>query len=390
MKRIISVLLAVISWIGSVAQPVEVGLFQNHLVKAAVVYCSAGNYQLLLDGEVRLRLEAGDILYLTLEEGKVKVLDAERDFGYASELELRSLTAESVFRLRSITPEISSRMFDDNLLVIPEDRYLTLINQVDLDKYLAGVVEAESGPNAAKEFYKAQSILCRTYALKQMDRHTNEGFAVCDQPHCQTYHGKSTRNPEILEAIVETSGMVLADFNFKLITAAYHANSGGQTQRASDVWLADTEYLQSVVDPYSLHQSHAKWQDTISFEAWKAYLLKNGMKSVTRIPDEIIYIEQMRRKKFFILDKDSIKMTKIREDWGFKSAFFDMFPNGDSVLIWGKGFGHGIGMSQEGAMKMARDEYTYQDILQFYFHEIRMMDYRDLPDSSLPKAVLDQ
>ena len=145
-----------------------------------------------------------------------------------------------------------------------------------------------------------------------------------------------------------------------------------------------------MVDPYSLHQSHAKWQDTISFEEWKAYLLKNGMTSVSRIPDEIIYIEQMQRKKYFILDKDSIKMTKIREDWGFKSAFFDMFPTGDSVLIWGKGFGHGIGMSQEGAMKMAGDGFTYQDILQFYFHEVRLMDYRDLPDSSLPKAVLDQ
>ena len=389
MKWIVGVLLIVVSWITTMAQPVEVGLFQNHLVKAAVVYCSSGNYQLLLDGEVRLRLKEGDILYLTLEEGKLKVLDAERDFGYAASLELRSLSAESVFRLRSISPEITSRMYDDNLKVIPEDRFLTLINQVDLDKYLAGVVEAESGPNAEKEFYKAQSILCRTYALKQMDRHTNEGFAVCDGQHCQTYRGKSTRNPEILEAIVETSGMVLADFNFKLITAAYHANSGGQTQRASDVWLADVDYLQSVVDPYSLHQSHAKWQDTISFDEWKAYLLKNGMKSVTRIPEEIIYIEQMRRKKFFILDKDSIKMSKIREDWGFKSTFFDMFPDGDQVLIWGKGFGHGIGMSQEGAMKMARDGFTYQDILQFYFHEVRMMDFRDLPDSSLPKAVLD-
>ena len=389
MKRIVGVLLLVTSWIVSVAQPVEVGLFQNHLVKAAVVYCSSGNYQLLLEGEVKLRLEEGDIVYLTLEEGKVKVLNAERDFGYASHVELRSLSEESVFRMRSVTPEIESQMYDDNLLVIPADRYLTLINQVDLDRYLAGVVEAESGPNAAKEFYKAQSILCRTYALRQMDRHTNEGFALCDGPHCQTYRGKSTRNPEILEAIVETSGMVLADFNFKLITAAYHANSGGQTQRASDVWLADVDYLQSVVDPYSLHQSQAKWQDTISFEAWKAYLLKNGMKSVTRIPDEIIYVEQMRRKKYFILDKDSIRMTKIREDWGFKSAFFDMFPDGDSVLVWGKGFGHGIGMSQEGAMKMDRDGFTYQDILQFYFHEVRMMDYRDLPDSSLPKAVLD-
>jgi len=390
MKQILTGLLAVISGIASLAQPVEVGLFQDHLVQAAVVYCSSGNYQLLLEGEVRLRLEEGDILYFNLEDGKVKVLDAERDFGYASHVELRSLSAESVFRVRSITPEIESQMYDDNLLVIPADRYLTLINKVDLDKYLAGVVEAEAGSNAAKEFYKAQSVLCRTYALRQMDRHANEGFSLCDGPHCQTYKGKSTTNPEILEAIIETSGLILADYNFKLITAAYHSNSGGQTQRASDVWLSEKDYLQSVVDPYSLHQSHAKWQDTISFEEWKAYLLKNGMKSVSRIPDEIIYIEQMQRKKFFILDKDSIKLTKIREDWGFKSAFFDMFPNGDSVLVWGKGFGHGIGMSQQGAMKMARDGFTYQDILQFYFHEVRLMDYRDLPDSSLPKAVLDQ
>ena len=84
--------------------------------------------------------------------------------------------------------------------------------------------------------------------------------------HCQAYKGKSKGNPEILEAILETSGMVLADYNFKLITAAYHANSGGQTQRASDVWLSDVDYLQSVVDPYSLHQTHAKWSDTISFK----------------------------------------------------------------------------------------------------------------------------
>ena len=95
----------------------------------------------------------------------------------------------------------------------------------------------------------------------------------------------------------------------------------------------------------------------------------------------------MRRKKYFILDKDSIRMAKIREDWGFKSAYFDMFPDGDKVLVWGKGYGHGIGMSQYGAMKMARDGFTYQDILQFYFHEVRLMDFRDLPDSSLPEQA---
>ncbi len=383
-------LLGVLFWSSMVvAQPVQVGLYQDHLLEAAVVYCSAGSYRLMAEDSLITRLEEGDILYLTHEEGRIKLLDANQDFGYFHHIEMQAMTLDAVFRVRPIQPELESRVYDDNLMISSEDRFMTLVNQVDFDKYLAGVVEAEAGPNAHKEFYKAQSILCRTFAIRNLDRHMGEGFSLCDGTHCQAYKGKSKYNHEILEAILETSGTIVADYNFKLITAAYHSNSGGQTQRASDVWLTDKDYLQSVVDPYSLHQSRAKWRDTISFRDWKAYLLANGMKSVARIPDEIIYVEQMRRKKYFILDKDSIRMTKIREDWGFRSSFFDMFPDGDSILVWGKGYGHGIGMSQEGAMKMARDDYTYQDILQFYFHEVRLMDYRDLPDSSLPQAILD-
>lgn len=389
MKRILLIILISIGLLEAVAQPVQVGLYQDNLVKAAVVYCSAGSYQLVMDGNIVSRLEEGGILYLTLEEGKLKVLDTDRDFGHCQQLELRGLSLESLFRIRPIKPELESRLYDDDLMVSASDRFLTVVNRVDFDKYLAGVVETEAGDNAEKEFYKAQSILCRTYAMKQLDRHDSEGFSLCDGTHCQAYKGKSVSNPVILEAILETTGMVVADYNFKLITAAYHSNSGGQTERASNAWLTDVDYLQSVVDPYSLHQTNAKWSDTISFKEWKVYLINNGMKSVSRIPDEIIYVEQMRRKKYFILDKDSIRMTKIREDWGFRSSFFDMFPEGDSILIWGKGYGHGIGMSQQGAMKMARDGYTYQDILQFYFYEIRLMDYRDLPASSLSQAKLE-
>jgi len=386
MKRIITTVWIIIGWMGAMAQPVSVGLYQDQLVKAAVVYCSSGTYQLVVDGSEVARMVEGDMLYLTHEDKGIKVLDSERDFGHATNVELRSLSMESVFRVRPIKPELESRQYDDNLTVAYGDRFITLMNEVDIDKYLAGVVESEAGPNADKEFYIAQSILCRTFTLKEFDRHQNEGFSLCDGTHCQVYHGKSTYNPQILEAILETSGTVVADYNFKLITAAYHSNSGGQTQKASYAWLSDEAYLQSVVDPYSLHQSAAKWQDTISFDEWKSYLLENGMRSVAKIPEEIIYVEQMRRKKYFILDKDSIRMTKIREDWGLKSSFFDMFPDGDSILIWGKGYGHGIGMSQQGAIKMALDGFTYQDILMFYFHEVRIMDYRDLPASSLSEA----
>ncbi len=365
------------------AQPVHVGLYQDKLVTKSVVYCSSGSYTLVADGEERSVLEPGEILYLTLEDGHVRVLDSERDYGAAKKVELRALTLDAVFRIRPISPELESRVYDDDLMVSLGEGYLSMVNRVDMDKYVAGVVQWEAGANAHIEYYKAQAVLCRTFALKQNQKHADEGFGLCDGTHCQAYKGRSTLNPQILEAVLETTGVIAADFNFKLIDAAYHSNSGGQTQRASDVWLSDADYLQAIVDPYSLHQAHAKWQDTISFPQWKDYLRENGMGSVDRIPEEIIYVEQMRRKKYFILDKDSLRMTKIREDWGFRSSFFDMFPEGDSVLVWGKGYGHGVGMSQEGAMKMANDEFTYQDILQFYFLDIRLMDYRDLPASSL-------
>lgn len=383
MIRRILTLLTLLVQAGLFAQTVKVGLYQDHLVTKAVAYCSAGSYTLVTDGTERCSIEPNGIIYLTLEDGKIRVLDSDRDFGQADRVELKAADPDAVIRLRPISPELESRSYDEDLLVTAGERFLTLVNLVDLDKYLAGVVQAEAGVNAHIEFYKAQAVLCRTYAMKQSQRHDSEGFSLCDGPHCQAFKGRSTDNPEILEAVLETTGMVVADYNYKLITAAYHANSGGQTQRASDVWLSDADYLLSVVDPYSLHQAQSKWQDTISFNEWKAYLLKNGMESVEKLPEEIIYVEQMRRKKYFILDKDSIRMTKIREDWGFRSAFFDMFPEGDSILVWGKGYGHGIGMSQEGAMKMARDGFTYVDILQFYFNDIRLMDYRDLPASSL-------
>ena len=241
------------------------------------------------------------------------------------------------------------------------------------------------GPNAEDELYKAHALLIRTYMLNHFDRHREEGFSLCDGVHCQAYHGRVKYNPGIAKSVFETSGEVVTDFHYKLITAVYHANSGGETQRASDVWLKDYDYLQAVIDPYSLHQPAAKWYDTIYFDDWKKYLLEKGLKSVKKMPGEVLYIQQRHRRKYFVLDTDSLLMTTIREDWGLRSTFFNMFPEeGGKIVIWGKGYGHGVGLSQEGAMYMATQGFNYKDILRFYFFNIRIMHYEDLPRSSLP------
>ena len=368
---IVSIILGVCS--GSFSQAIDIGLHNDKVVTSIVVSCISGRYDVEAGNDRVLAFEEGDMVFVTLEDDSLTLYNEQGTLGRFREIRLNYVALNSSFRIRGVHPVLESRSYDDNLVLRANDRFITLVNEVDFDKYLAGVVESEAGPNAEKEFYKAQSILCRTFAARHIDRHRSEGFSLCDGVHCQAYKGKSKYNPEILEAIEETTGEVLVDKNNHLITAAYHSNSGGQTQRAADVWISDEPCLQSVVDPFSLHQPNAKWTDTISFNDWKNYLLRNGMNSVQKIPDEIIFVEQMKRKKHFILDKDSILMTKIREDWGLRSSFFDMFPEGDSIVIWGKGYGHGIGMSQEGAMKMARDQYVYEDILEFYFFDVRLV-----------------
>ena len=93
-----------------------------------------------------------------------------------------------------------------------------------------------------------------------------------------------------------------------------------------------------------------------------------------------MYVQQRHRKKYFILDEDSLLMTTIRDDWGLRSTFFNMFPEEDEkIVLWGKGYGHGVGLSQEGAMYMAKQGFNYKDILRFYFFNIRIMHYEDLP-----------
>jgi len=388
MKRNFLILLTVLLLYGPVSgQAIRIGLFNELVVKSAVIYCSTGAYVLSGDGTVIRELAAGDIFYVTLGEHTISVDGLEGSLGSYAELELKPMDMNATFRIRPVSPVAASRTYDDGLLLRANDRFMTLINEVDLDKYLAGVIESESGPNARPEYYKAQALLARTYVMKHSDRHLPEGFSLCDGVHCQAYKGKAVYNPDILTAVYETTGMIVADYNYHLITAVFHSNSGGETQRSSDVWVSGQPYLQAVIDPYSLGQTHARWSDTISFRQWKDYLRGNGMRSVGKLPDELLFVEQMHRKKYFILDKDSLLLTKIRDDWHLKSSFFNMFPEGDKVIIMGKGYGHGIGLSQEGAMRMAVEGFGYEDIINFYFYDVRIMPYEDLPRSERKDLV---
>lgn len=368
------------------AQNVRIGLFDNEKIITLVFHCTEGSYHVFGDSVFSRDIKKGELVYLSLMGERLVLMDGDLNFGMFNQLKIKESVSNSTFRLKLVDPILEPRNYCGNLEVNRFHGSVQLINELPIDNYLAGVVESEGGPVANVEFYKAQAILCRTYAIKSWNKHPGQNFNLCDNTHCQSFMGMSDENPAIHDAVLSTHSLILADQSFQLVTAIFHSNSGGETQRASDIWNRGEDYLESVIDPFSLGLRNSEWKKSISIEEWRNYLTRNCKSDVSRYSNEQLLINQVHRKKHFILGTDSIRLSDIRNDFSLKSGFFSMVLQGDSILLNGKGYGHGVGMSQEGAMEMSRQGFTYSDILRFYFNNVQIIELGDVPLSGLPEG----
>ncbi|NEP17361.1 MAG: SpoIID/LytB domain-containing protein [Leptolyngbya sp. SIO4C1] len=124
----------------------------------------------------------------------------------------------------------------------------TVVNQVPIELYLRGVVPHEIGAAAPRTAAEAQTILARTYALRNLRRFAIDNYQLCADTQCQVYRGLSGTSPAADSAITNTQGQVLT-YNNELVDALYSSTTGGITARFSDVWEGrDRPYLQPVVD----------------------------------------------------------------------------------------------------------------------------------------------
>ena len=224
-------------------------------------------------------------------------------------------------------------------------------------------------------------MLARTYALAHLYKHQPEGFNLCDQVHCQAFHGKSTQK-QILDAVHSTKGEVVVDQDLQLITAAFHSNSGGQTANSEDVWGASTTYLKSVLDTFSLKMPNAYWQKKMPAEEWLSYLKSkhNFPTNKQEAKDLALHFTQEFRKVNLEYDNIKIPLKTIRNDLKLKSTFFsvELSEDGNTITLNGRGFGHGIGRCQEGAINMTKSGFDYKQVLNFYYQRIHIIHLREL------------
>lgn len=359
------------------AQQLEVGIFRSHNVSKVDFSYHNGSY--LIQGD---SLFFGAILpneYVSLRktsDGKVELKHGVSLLGRFDTIRLQPTKPNYALRINSKSPILKQRKYADGFKIFAQKYGLSLVNVVDMKNYLAGVVESEGGGGKHIEYYKAQAVISRTYALNHLDKHEEEGFQLCDGVHCQAYHNMLRFTPEIMKAVEQTEGeYVLEKSSKRLIEGYFHANCGGQTSYSSFVWNKDISYLKPFIDTFAIHTRQATWEKKITKKEWRDFLVKKYFYPIEdSVYKHIIYtFEQPERRAFYISPHLGIPLRDIRYHFKLKSTFFSCYPEGDYVVLKGRGFGHGIGLCQEGAMNMAKKSYSYQQILAYYFEGIEFV-----------------
>jgi stage II sporulation protein D len=270
--------------------------------------------------------------------------------------------------------KVNKRSYRGNLELRVKGDRIEVVNLIELEDYLYGVVNREMSPKWPMGALKAQAIISRTFALGNLNRHKSEDYNLCSSWHCQVYGGKNDESKEAIKAVNETKGLVLVYKN-NLIHAPFHACCGGVTAKGNLVWNGGKyPYLRSVVDPFCRRSPHYRWRYEIKEEKLRKILSKKK-KDIGRIY-KLLPINKSRDgraanilifHKNGRLNLNSNDFRLILNPNKLRSTRFKVFKRENRFLFYGYGWGHGVGLCQWGAKKMAKEGKSFSQILRFYY-----------------------
>lgn len=310
----------------------------------------------------------------------------------------------------------------------------TLVNEVPMETYLRGVVPHEIGPQAPYTAVQAQTVIARTYALRNLRRFQADDYELCATTHCQVYKGLSGTVERTDRAIQTTQGQVLT-YDDQLVDALYSSNTGGVTSPFEDIWDGETRpYLQARIDAanpaWDLTQnplndetairaflgqqtgfnganvSVFRWQRQSTMTDLTADLdryltrTKHPLAGIQRIV-RMAVTERSPSGRILTLsvttDKGIVELhkTEARSALGPpRSTLFYLEPvldaqnNLTGYRFVGGGFGHGVGLSQYGSYTLANQGWNYAQILHFYYPGTSLQPFQEKllasPETSEP------
>jgi len=267
---------------------------------------------------------------------------------------------------------INGRRFRGDVEFIKDKREkLSLINHINLEDYIRGILYHEVSHYWPMEVLKAQAIVCRSYAVYQITQNHAKDFDVTSDIYSQVYGGRTSERYRTNMAVDKTLGLILT-YNDTPLPAFFHAACGGHTEDALSVWNIDLAPLKGAACDFCKKSPHYRWHCELPVKDIKWKLNKAGYK----IKDIFEIIIAGRDKSGRITDleiagyEEKIPVSKFRIILGpnlIKSANFTVRTEGPDAVFEGLGWGHGVGMCQWGAYFLAKDGKNYKEILNYYY-----------------------
>lgn len=252
------------------------------------------------------------------------------------------------------------------------------IEELELEEYLVGVLAAEMPASFEMEALKAQAVASRTYAMYKINTNKNQDFDILTSVTNQSYITKEDMKKKwenqytyylekIKKAVEETKSEVIY-YDGEIIESFYFAMSNGTTEESALVFQEELPYIKSV--PSSWDNESLKNFQVETILTKSEFCQKLNLNICQEIKIENIKRTNSNRINEITINNKTFKGVEIRSLLDLRSTDFELTYNNDSVTITTKGYGHGVGMSQYGANGMAKEGYTYQEILNYYYNDI--------------------
>ena len=280
---------------------------------------------------------------------------------------------------------INGRRFRGEMDIIrTENLKLLVINRLDIEDYINGVLYHEVSHWWPMEVLKAQAIAARTFAIYKSSEAGDKDYDLRSDIYSQVYGGKTSERFRTNKAVEMTAGKILV-YKREILPAYFHATCGGHTEDASLLWDANIRPLKGRPCRYCGRSPHLHWVKKIPLVSIEERLNKYGYK-IRGLGDIRTSSRDAsgRIKTVSIIDslgREKIPANKFRLAVGpnvIRSTNFTVKIKGDKATFNGKGWGHGVGMCQWGAYYMARRGLRAVDILRFYYPGARIVDLKDI------------
>jgi len=281
--------------------------------------------------------------------------------------------------LRDGAIELNNVWYRGEIRVVQQfNNKFSVIEEVDLESFISGVLGSEMPPTWDEEALRAQAVTARTYVMYKKKVRGNDAYHL-DMLDL-AYRGMSSESPRLNKIVQDTKGVVMV-YNWNIFPAYFHSTCGGHTEDVRSVFGKDSiPPLSGVMCNYCNNSKYSRWSTDI-----------NKSEIERRLGDAKVYVSNIYSIKATNLGAGkhgsrveivSANGSKEMNANDFRlmvgpnylySTAFDSKNNGKSITFSGRGWGHGVGLCQYGAQAMAEKGFQWTDILKHYYPKIELV-----------------